>query len=371
MSTVLDLTGVPGLTDWKDMQDARGNVRDVIEILEKSTPIVNDIPFMEGNLADGLETTVRTGLPRGTWRNFNEGVEAVKSARASMKVTSGMLETYNQVDARLARLGGMENALRGDEASATMQGLVQDMAEAFIYSDEQQAPKQFFGLQSAYNDLDTDATPSAENVIDMGGREAGKQQSIYLVGWGNMAITGFVPMGSPAGLRFQDLGEQTAVMADGKMLQVLRANFQWDVGLAVRDWRYCVRIANCGRAAAGQASVLYGAAFEDPTQMGVRGGNTQALVDATRIDHAERHSDMYAYPDIMERALDLIPSEGRASLVFYMRRDALSALRTVLKRSVGASTLTVDMLEGRPKYSFAGVPIRILDTLRNTEPVLG
>ena len=132
MTTVMDLTGVPGLSDWRDKVDEQGNIRDVIEILEKSVPLLMDIPFMEGNLINGLTTTVRTGLPKGTWRNFNEGVRSVKSGRTTMTVTTGMYEAYNKVDKSLAQLGGQEAAFRGDEAMATMEGMGQDMCEACL-----------------------------------------------------------------------------------------------------------------------------------------------------------------------------------------------------------------------------------------------
>ena len=363
----------PTLADWRSMQDPDGNQAAVIEMLERSDPIHMDIPWMEGNLPNGLTTTVRTGIPRGTWRLFNQGIQPVKAARASMTVTTGMYEALNEVDKSLADLGGMTSALRGDEASATMQGMTQDMADALMYSDEASNPQQFMGLSPFYSTLDTDESPNAENIIDAGGRNANKQQSIWLVGWGPMAITGVVPQGSMAGLNFEDMGVQTSETAPdaagnntGKM-QVYRAWFKWHAGLAVRDWRYAVRIANCGQTSSTDTStVLTKAAFEDPTLMGHRGDAT--AVASARVAAADRKSDMYAFPDLLNRAVDLIPMAGEARLVFYMKRDALSLLRTVLTRQVGVPTLTWEKLaNNRIVYSYMGIPIRVMDALRSNE----
>ena len=364
----------PTLADWRSMQDPNGQMAAVIEMLEKSNPILTDIPWMEGNLPNGLQTTVRTGLPKGTWRMFNQGIQPVKSARASMTVTTGMYEALNEVDKDLADLGGMTSALRGDEASATMQGMSQDMAEAIFYSDEVSNPRQFMGLAPVFDTISLSDSPNAQNVLDLGGREANKQQSIWLVGWGPMAITGVVPQGTTAGLTFQDLGVQMTETAQdesgsttGKM-QVYRALFKWHIGLAVRDWRYAVRIANCGKDESSGTSVLYGTAFKDPTLQGSR-GSAKTNVDGTRVSNQK--TDMYALPDLMDRAMDLLPPDGDVRLVWYMKRDALSALRTVLRRSVGQSTLTVEYLQNRrPIYSYNGVPIRVVDALKTTEAVI-
>ena len=100
--------------------------------------------------------------------------------------------------------------------------------------------------------------------------------------------------------------------------------------------------------------------------MGYRGANPSGA----RLAVGDVKSDFWALPDMLSRAIELIPIAGQASLVFYMRRDAISALRTIANRSVGQSTLTWENIEGRLKYSFMGIPIRQLDVLRNNEPVV-
>ena len=52
------------------------------------------------------------------------------------------------------------------------------------------------------------------------------------------------PKGSRAGLQTKDLGEElVSDGANGKYLAA-RSLYQWDAGMAVKDWRYVVRIAN-------------------------------------------------------------------------------------------------------------------------------
>src|SRR5688572_2449372 len=100
------------LSDWAKSLDPDGTVARVIELLEQSNPILKDIPFMEGNLPTGHRTTVRTGLAGASWRLLNAGVTPSKGSKAQIDEQAGQLESWSQVDKKLAELGGNMNAFR-------------------------------------------------------------------------------------------------------------------------------------------------------------------------------------------------------------------------------------------------------------------
>ena len=41
--------------------------------------VLDDMPFVEGNLPTGHKSTIRTGLPQAAWRKLNYGVKPGKS----------------------------------------------------------------------------------------------------------------------------------------------------------------------------------------------------------------------------------------------------------------------------------------------------
>ena len=82
------------LLDWAKRLDPTGKVARVVEMLEQTNEILQDMLWMEGNLPTGHRTTVRTGLPSVAWRLLNGGVTPSKSTTAQIDEQCGMLEAY-------------------------------------------------------------------------------------------------------------------------------------------------------------------------------------------------------------------------------------------------------------------------------------
>jgi hypothetical protein len=85
-------------------------------------------------------------------------------------------------------------------------------------------------------------------VIDAGGTGS-DNTSIWIVTWGPNTAHGIFPMGKISGLQHWDLSAQfpngmRVQDANGNYYQAYVDHFKWECGLTVRDWRYCVRIAN-------------------------------------------------------------------------------------------------------------------------------
>lgn len=314
------------LADWAKRVDPNGKVDKIVELLSQTNPILTDMLFVEGNLPTGHKTTVRTGLPAATWRLLNYGVPRSKSTSAQVTDTTGMLETYSEVDKSLADLNGNTSEFRLSEDRAFLEAMNQQMAETLFYGDTTINPQRFMGLSSRYNDL---SAGNKQNVIDAGGTGT-DNASIWLVLWGENTVHGIFPKGQQAGLNHQDLGEQTLYDGNGGQYQGYRTHYKWDNGLCLRDWRYVVRIAN---------------------------------IDVSNLVTGTTAADICK---LMIKALHRIPNMGMGRPVYYMNRTLNEYLdiQSLEKTSLGIS---VKETEGVWWNTFRNVPIRQCDALLETE----
>ena len=69
----------PTLLDVAKRVDPNGSVADIVEILNETNEILQDMTVLEANDGTGHKTTIRTGLPSSAWRKLNYGVPASKS----------------------------------------------------------------------------------------------------------------------------------------------------------------------------------------------------------------------------------------------------------------------------------------------------
>ena len=105
-------TNNPTLLDWKAALDPQGNIGALIEVLHETNEILEDMAVIEGNEVTSHLMNVRTGLPPVTWRRLYEGIDPGKGGRKQVRETTGWMEAYNEIDAKLAELNGNVNAFR-------------------------------------------------------------------------------------------------------------------------------------------------------------------------------------------------------------------------------------------------------------------
>lgn len=325
------------LLDFARREDPDGKIAKIAEVLTQYNEVLDDISWNEGNLATGHKTTVRASLPTPTWRVLNQGVAATKSTTNQITENCGMLEAYSIVDKDLAMLNGNTKEFRFSEDLAHLEGMNQAFSTALVYGDQSADPEKFNGLSPRY--YSTSAGTVYGNVID-GGGTGSDNTSIWLVGWSPMTIHGIFPKGSKAGLQMDDLGEDSIVDASGNYFQAYRTHFQWKCGIAVKDWRYVVRICN---------------------------------IDISDLETAGDGSDTSAnLLKMLSRALDKFPPNGSVRPVFYCNDRVRAMLRVKLfNKSNVYITLgeTQSAIAGlnRPSLKFMDVPIRRVDSILNTE----
>jgi hypothetical protein len=323
-------TGALTLVDWAKRLDPGGKVDTIVELLATKNEMLDDMLWREGNLPTGHRTTVRTGLPTVYWRMLNQGIPPSKSTTAQVDEQVGMLEAWSEVDKDLATLNGNVSAFRLSEAKAFIEAMNQEMQSTLIYGNGGLAPEEFTGLAPRYSAISGAA--NADNIVDAGGTGS-DNTSVWLVSWGEDTVFGIFPKGSKAGLIHEDYGEVTVEVTAGvagSRMRALQERYQWKGGLALRDWRSVVRIANI-----------------DVSDLA--GGTPPDLIDA------------------MEAAAEILPDQtGRRA--FYMNRRVRRYLRKQARTDVAAGGgLNFDNFGGKRVLMFGDIPIRTVDALLNTE----
>lgn len=320
------------LIDFAKRLDPDGKTATIVELLNQTNPILQDMQWIEGNLPTGHQTTVRTGLPSATWRLLNQGVAPSKSTSAQITEGIGMLEAWSEVDKDLADLNGNSASFRLSEAKAFIEAMNQEMASTLFYGAAS-SPEEFVGLSARYSSLSASVANSS-HVINAGG--AGSDNtSIWLSCWGDQSLHGIFPKGSKAGLIHEDLGlvtVETTAGLPGARMRAYQDRFQWKCGIALKDWRYAVRIAN---------------------------------IDVSNLVAKTSAADL---TDKMIKAMHRIPNLSMGKPVFYMNRTVFQELDIQRRDDVAAGGgITFDNVDGKPQYAFRGIPIRVTDAILETE----
>jgi hypothetical protein len=329
------------LADWAKRLDPDGKTADIVELLSQTNEILLDMMFIEGNLPTGHRTTVRTGLPTVAWRLLNKGVQPTKSTTAQIDESIGIMEAWSEVDVELAKLNGNTAEFRFSEAQAFIEAMNQEMASTLFYGNSSVDPEEFTGLAARYSST---SAGNGGNIVNGGGSDASNQSSMWLIVWGANTIHGVFPKGSKAGLDHQDHGEVTAQTSTtapgGTRLRVFQDQFIWKVGVALRDWRYVVRIANIDMS------------------------NLIAQSSAANLTK------------LMIKAIHRIPNLGAGKAAFYMNRTCaefldIQRLDVMAGNGTGIQNLggsiSYSEIDGKWVPSFRGIPIRICDALLETE----
>lgn len=323
----------PTLLDLARRTDPDGNIADIVEILNQTNEVLDDMVWMEGNLTTGHRTTIRTGLPTPTWRKMYGGVQPTKSTTAQVTDNTGMLEAYAEVDKALADLNGNTAAWRLSEETPHIEGMSEKIATTIFYGNEGTEPEAFTGLSPRFNSKTTAA--NADNVVD-GGGSGTDNASIWLAVWGPNSGFGITPKGSKAGLQMEDKGQVTIENIDGAggRMEAYRTHYRWDAGLTIRDWRYFVRIANIDRSAL--------------TVDAATGANLPAL---------------------MFEAINRVPNmNGRVA--WYMDRGLITKLGQQSAALTKNSSLTTENTGGIITTRWQGIPIRRVDVLSPDEALV-
>ena len=319
------------LIDLYKSQDPKGQIAQVIEMLNEVNQVTQDALAVECNSGTKHLHTVRTGLPSVSWGKLYKGISQSKSQKAQVEDATGFVEGLSTIDSRLLKLaGGKEGAVRLSEAAAYIEAISQEVESKIFYGNTSGAPEEFMGLAPRFNDL---GAKNGGQIIDAGGVST-DNTSIWMVTWGDNQTQLLYPEGTQAGVQREDMGLQRVSDGNGDAYYAKEEMFTWNIGLAVKDWRYISRIANIDVSDMAAGSV--------------------ALYDFLRK----------AYYKSQNRRV----AGGRQAI--YCNRDVLEAL-DALATNAGASDSFIRLkpmeIQGQEILTYRGIPIRETDALINAE----
>jgi hypothetical protein len=325
------------LLDHARRLDPDGKIARIIEMMSQVNEVMEDLVVVEGNTQTGHKTTIRTGIPTPTWRQINKGVQPSKSTTRQIEFTAGRLEAFGQVDEALVELASDPAGFRLSENFPHIEGMSQQLASTLFYGDVTVNPERFTGLAPYYSD------PSAENggqLINGGGSSTDNNTSLWLVVWGENSICGFYPKNTKAGIEHNDLGKQLVEdgITTGSKFLAWVDQYIHRLGMAMRDYRYAVRICNL-----------------DVSDLATAGASSDS--SANLIRH-------------MVQAMNKIWSLKMGRAAWYCNKTVKTALDIQAINKV-SSQLTFDTLQnGQPITKFMGIPIRRVDAILDTEAAI-
>lgn len=339
---------LPNLVDWARMTDPDGTIADIAWMLAQCNDVLKDCIWQQGNMPLGHKVTVNAGLPQGTWRGNNQGVPASKPLNAQFQFGIGMLAAYSMIDKAEATLGGEQAKARWNIDQSHIEGMSQQVASAFFYSNEATTPQQFTGFSPYYNSLSTATAQTAKNVIDAGG-SASSNASLWLVGWGDNTTFGIFPKGSQAGLVYEDKGDIRQLYdTNGNAFEGYTSYFEWKVGLAVKNWQYNVRIANI-----------------DTTTAGLLGTTPPDLYVLMSIAAVKQPTSTRRASAITETDAPGDPVPG-INPAWYCNRTVRAALDIQAIRDKNVLISSTEYA-GNPVTLWRDIPVRVTDALLTTE----
>ena len=213
--------------------------RRIIEQLAVTNEMLLDAPIVEANDRTVNTQVIRTALPKGTHRIYNQGVGTGASQTDTIHDVVAQLAIYSKVDASLVKNARNPQQFLMDEQASFIAGLANDQADDIFYGNHAKQAANINGFATRRGKINT------VNTFSAGGATEGAQTSIYLVKWGTQNVKYIYPR-EAAGLGVQriDKGIQTVEAPNGGEMEAYVNYYQADYGIAVGDPRSLIRIAN-------------------------------------------------------------------------------------------------------------------------------
>lgn len=333
MADVLKTSG-RSLVDMVKNLDADGNTIMTAEILQKSTPMLQDAPIVPANNVLTHKVSVRTALPKPEIKRLNQGVGGAFGARETKEFGMKLYQSLPWIDKMEFKFAKDPNEVRQSNMEGVLQGWAQGIELDFLYDNVKT-----YGADSINGIATYASTLEGNRVIDAAaGTAAGsKYTSIYLVAWDKMnGAFAIAPENATAGIVFQNLGDD--VIADelnpGKRIEVEQYKVESSLGFGVVDPRAVARIANIASA-----------------------------------DVADTSKDLYKQlPVMLMRALSQFPANLRDKVVIYAPKSVDLALQLAANDKTNASFVygSGELFASRVP-TFNGTPIRISEMILDNE----
>lgn len=224
--------------------------RRIIEELNAYNELLLDAPIVEANEGTVDSHLVRTAIPHGQLRGYNQGVGKGSSQTETIKDAITNIEIYSTVDKQLIDESAHPTELMQSEQNAFIEGLSQDITDQLVYGNHESDVRETNGLAIRRSSTGT-------YCFSMGGSNSGHLTSVYLIKWGMDKARIIYPRGAKnAGVEYNYLGEQTVSDGAGGEYQAYRAHYRIARGLSVGHEASIIRLCNIDPIAANIGNAI-------------------------------------------------------------------------------------------------------------------
>ena len=348
----MQVNGTRALTyvDFLKGLDAKGNFdHRVINLAVRANEMLDDITVIEANNGTALETTFRTEVPKPVWTQYYGGIPSNKGSKAKLKVSCGRMGTKILIDKKLYDDAKDKDAVIADELQSAQDGMRLEMGNMLVYGLLADNPLGFNGLFKHYDKYGSeDDTNSAHYVLNAlkaySGATAASDDgnvsdlgSIALVGWSPNTITCFHPENHDQGgieitpKRIVDVADPDK--GGDATYEAYLQYLYWQLGLAVRDFRYGGRVCNI------QRDKMLTAGHEG------------------------------AYVELIDRLTQRVHDSG-VKQAMYMDKRMWENVCVLFSRLTRSNAITFQHVEARKERRLYGIPVRIQDCMKVAESVV-
>jgi hypothetical protein len=332
----------PTLLDISTRKDPNGELATSAALLTEKNPILQDMPWKEGNREDGTVHTGDSALATASWKKYNAGTAETKSSTTQYTDSVGIITGVATVDAYMAEKTGNVAKFRADEEANRLEGMNQELANTLFYGNITTSPEEFTGIAPRYAAYGS--VPRTSHVFNAGAASGQTDvTSIYLVGWGLDTVSGLYGKNGKVGMQRQEFGKISTLDSSHNPWTVYRAEYNWECGLSVVDYRYIVRIANI-----------------DVSDLLTTGDPTESAADILKF---------------MTMAKNLLPSTAGIRPVFYCHPDVLSMFEVRIDSKPNMALTYKDITDANGVVregvaSYKSIPIRAVEQISLAETLL-
>jgi hypothetical protein len=312
-----------------------GKVDPLIDLLSMLTPLTEDMGWRPTLTETAFMFRAVQALPNVSYRSINEGVLPSRGTTKILTETVSLLESTFEIDKELMDISADKQIYRTEQAMLHLEAMTQKVSEEVWYGNKDADPRGIMGMSERYSDL---TGAASDYIIDAGGTES-DNASIWLVVHGDRGFHGIYPKNSRAGFEHipgpkQDLADIDENGENKGTYEGYRDRFKWRVGTALVDYRQVGRVCNIDV----NSLLTFGSANDTSPNL---------LLLVNRLTNRIHNLRL-----------------GRP--VIYMNRTLKEAWENQLLQKQNLA-LTIDAATGNITTSYKGIPIKVDDTLINTE----
>ncbi|MBP2638218.1 MAG: hypothetical protein H6Q72_4125 [Firmicutes bacterium] len=322
---------------WKDyasQKDANGMAAKVIDILAERNDIIDDMFVVPGNKEYGLQTTQQATDPTVTIRGVNEGATGTKGTFKQLKVEAALFTALGLVDKELVNAAEDKAGFRANVNRPYIGAMGKKLAYQLFKGSKADDAQAFNGLETFYSSTSKEDFGDYVLTADGTGTD---NRSIWLIDWGEDSCCAFYPKNTEVGLQHKDYGEELIKLDDGSYWPAYRDLWEWRAGIAVRNYKKVIRIAN---------------------------------IDASALSAAGQTSDTSAdLLNLMIEAIETIPDLSPRARFYTGRKVKTAFVKKAINKTNAFLTME-EMANKRVSPAFLGVPIRLCEVLDADEDLV-